>query len=94
MDLVTGALRKVENVVLNLNELTQETIIRAYTRDNLGAYRLSDSAVYPNDFPPGLGAVIVKGISLDTDVRITLESLVAEAAVRIIRYVYVIRNLI
>lgn len=94
MELTTVALRKVENVVFNLNELTQDTILRAYTRDAAGVYRLSDSVAYPDDFPVGLNAVIVRAISLDTDVRVTVESLVAEAGARTIRYVSVIRSLV
>lgn len=90
VELTTTTLRRIDNVVLNLNELTEDTILRAYTRDALGVYRLSDSVAYPDDFPPGLDAVIMKDISLDTDVRVTMESLIAEVGVRTIRYVYVI----
>ena len=94
VELAVPTLRRVENVVLNVNELTKSTVLRAYTKDPLGTYRRSDSAVYPDDFPLGLDAVIVGGISLNADFRVTMESLEEEPVARSIQYVYVIRSLV
>jgi len=86
-------LRKIENIVLSLHELTESTILRLYTKDGLGVYRLVDRVTYPDDFLAEMKAVVVREISLDTDVKVTMESLVAEAEARTIPYKYVIRSL-
>lgn len=81
------------NVVLVLSALTESTRIRVYTKDILGTYYLSDYAIYPDDFPPGLNAVIVRGISINTDLKITLESISPEEEARTIPFTYIVRRL-
>lgn len=76
-------------LLLFVNALTQITTIRIKIKDNVGTYRLLNSAVYPTDFPASVTAVPITLYPLSVPWKISLQSAVAEGVQRSIPYRYV-----
>ena len=93
LEVTPAKLQKYEVLLLDLNELTQNTTIRIYIKIDGTNYRLINSAVYPTDFPTNAKGVPIELYSMSVPWKITLQSAVSEGVARNIPYRYVVRNL-
>lgn len=93
VEILATELHLIEGVLLYMNNLTKETVIRTYIRDYDGVYRRLDIANFPRDFPSGTEVVLINNVSSDNDLKITLQSLEQEGENRSVPYKIVTRSL-
>jgi len=86
-------LTEYRTLLLDLNELAQSTMIRAYLQVDGANYRLNDLAVYPADFPAGAKVVSFRLSPVSIKMKVTLQSVVGEGVVRNIPWRYVMQSL-
>lgn len=84
--LVIAASKYEAKVALDLNTLTQTATIRTYEQVDGATYRLVDTAIFPTDFPANIKAIITEFAGDNRQKRITMQSSVAEGAIRSIPY--------
>jgi len=82
-----------KTLLLDLSALTQETTIRAYVQVDGANYRLCDLAVFPTDFAANTVVVSLQLLPLSVNMKVTLQSAVAEGAIRSIPWRYVTQSL-
>lgn len=88
VEIVPAELTLYKSLLLDLSALTQDATIRTYIQVNGANYRLNDLAEFPTDFPTGTDAVALRLSSSSVKMKVTLQSTIAEGAVRDIPWRY------
>jgi len=88
VEIVPAELAQYRTMLLDLSELTQDTTIRTYAQVDGLTYELLDSAVFPADFPAGTTVVSLRLSEFSINMKVTLQSTIAEGAARDIHWRY------
>ena len=80
----------IDSILLDLNALTKNVTIKVYIKADGTNYRLTDSFLWT---PIDEDCVIINPIIHDSDIKITLQSIVAEGSSRSIPYSYVVEEI-
>jgi len=81
-------LEEYDSVILDLSGLAQTTTIRVYIAVDGTNYRQVDRAEFPTDFPTGQAAVGIRLLISKQNMKVTLQSSVAEGAAVSIPYFF------
>jgi len=93
LEITPSELTEYPVLLLDTNNLTQNTTIRSYIKVDGATYRLLNSAVFPTDFPTNAKGVPIVLYPTSVPWKITLQSAIAEGASRDVPYRYVRRSL-
>ncbi len=86
-------LGKYERLSLDMSNLAQNTTIRTHLQVDGTNYRQCDSAVFPGDFPTDTESVLIVLMPGLRNMKVTLQSAVAEGEAKNVAYFYVTRSL-
>jgi len=88
VEIVPPELSQYKSLLLDLSALTQDAEIRSYVQVDGANYQQSDYAQFPTDFPTGTKVVVVRLCPFSVAMKVTLQSVIAEGAVRSIPWRY------
>lgn len=84
---------RYNTLMLDLSNITKITTIRTYVQVDGSNYRLFDTAVFPTDFDANTVAVPIGFPASSKDMKVTMQSSVAEGAARDVPYFYITGSL-